>query len=805
MATKGHPPTQRSATSLPLPTNHRSRYYNPVSKIQSIIHNLDSELGQLCSLCSGPKPPGSSNNNDSSHHRRGHGATVAAGALGSRAHAKHKISDQYYQDSISKLLARTRSTSTYGSVIPPARLPLAPDAQRRQLRNVYRTRVMDAYRNRRIFTVHGNYHTVRRALLRRGWLEKLPASRYTNLQSMSEDSLLEHARRGNDYETVVLSKMVSNFPSFFIWQGKGQRDLFAEVRPFRNRVRRSHFLDFSTKVGLVGCAEQEGWYREDGVCGMSYPRFYRLGSKSVEERMAFIEDYQQTQARSVLRYIMEHKPQELIDTDNGTIMSSHLDFALTKVKQMVRQAQHCSLDDARAKPPTPTEVVEIQTFMVQSAEVLKSQAKFRVNETVMKEYVRLATQYIDQIESLRPDYRWDGSRNLWILKPGYQSRGIGIVIRSCLDEILQWTSSNQIKKYIVQKYIERPYLVYRTKFDIRQYMLLTIGESKVTVWTYRDCYLRFSSQEFTMDDLRESIHLTNNSVQKRYKNKLSRDPRLPRSNMWSLDQFKTHLRAVCAPDDTWSNIYNGFKQNLVAVVMASLDETELVKNAFELYGCDFMLDEHYNPILIEINATPDMSPSTEVTAKICPVAIKDCIRVVVDLAKNPLAPTGLFERAFEVNYTINRGSDGVQHPLELNGKQMTIFEDLPKLKNKNRTRILREILSNMKVSAGRKLDKMKKAPAKEAKANASSKKKKVPRRASKSRASLEAPAELQHSGPKTILSSATRENLALEHTAPKGFPLPERRMGGISTLSQMPYRHLRASKIYRKWSVNRCI
>jgi len=120
---------------------------------------------------------------------------------------------------------------------------------------------------------------------------------------------------------------------------------------------------------------------------------------------------------------------------------------------MVRHAEHYSLDDARIKPPTPAEIVENQTFMVQSADVLKSNAKFKVSEKVMTEYARLAGLYLDQIESLRPDYRWDGSRNLWILKPGYQSRGIGIVIRSSLDEILQWTSNNQNKKYIVQKYI----------------------------------------------------------------------------------------------------------------------------------------------------------------------------------------------------------------------------------------------------------------------------------------------------------------------------------------------------------------
>ncbi|XP_017069595.2 tubulin glycylase 3B [Drosophila eugracilis] len=755
MTTQSHTPTGF--------TGSRNSYYNPVSKIQSLIHNLDAELVQLCKQCSVNKPLSSHNNNTSygSHF----GSTFGAlGGLNSSSLGGVGAASQYRPESINNLLARARAVN------PPSRTastssPSSQEAQKRQMRNVYRTRVIDAYRNRRIFTVYGNYHTVRRALMRRGWLEKLPASRHSKLQSMSEDALLEHARRGNDYETVIISKMINHFPAFFIWQGKGQRDLCAEVRPFRNRVRRSQFLDFSTKVGLVGCAEQERWYREDGVCGMSYPRFYRLGGNNLEERMAFIEDYQQTQARSLLRYVREHQPSELI-SDHGTISSTTLDFALGKVKRMVRNAEHYSLDDARIKPPTPAEIVENQTFMVQSTDVLKSNAKFKVSEKVMTEYARLAGLYLDQIESLRSDYRWDGCRNLWILKPGYQSRGIGIVIRSSLDDILQWTSNNQNKKYIVQKYIERPLLIYRTKFDIRQYMLLCITDSKVSIWTYRDCYLRFSSQEFTMDDLRESIHLTNNSVQKRYKNKSNRDSRLPKSNMWSLDQFKAYLRQMGAPDGSWSKTYNGFKQNLVAVVMASLDETELLQNAFELYGCDFMIDEHYNPILIEINSTPDLSPSTEITARICPMVLKDCIRVVVDLPKNPTAATGLFELAFEVNYSINKGADG--KPLELNGKQMTIFENMPRPRNSPRTRLFRKILNNVKTSTSKKMEKAKEAPAKIVKtSNAKiSKKKKHGTSAENSSVSSMHPSS-QNLQPKVILNPTARENLALQYTAPK--------------------------------------
>uniref|UniRef100_A0A1A9W5I2 Tubulin glycylase 3B n=1 Tax=Glossina brevipalpis TaxID=37001 RepID=A0A1A9W5I2_9MUSC len=550
----------------------------------------------------------------------------------------------------------------------------ANSVQNKTLSSIYRARVIDAFRNRRIFTIFGNYGTIRRALIKRGWLEKLAPNRYPRLQMLSEESLLMHAKRGNEYETVAISKIINHFPAFFIWQPKGHRDLYVDVRPYRNRIRRSHGMDFSTKVGLIGCSEQLQWHRQDGVSNMLYPRFFRLGGNH-EEQAAFVEEFRMSQCRALLRYLCRNvENDEIIDYENGTISPIIIPFAAERVrKQLDEMENKISLD---IEPPAVPEY-DWAEFLQSSGRFLNHRCKLKCTYRELNEYVKKVKPIITRLDEKRPDYKFDGCRNMWILKPGYQCRGLNIIIRNNIDEILNWANNHMSRRYIVQKYIEQPLLIYRTKFDIRQYMLVYIRESTVQIWLYKDCYLRFSSQEYTMDDLREVIHLTNNSVQKKYKNKTTRDPRLPRSNMWSLEQFKAFIDMQSLPDNVWENqVYAGFKQNLTAVVLASLDETNLCENCFELYGCDFMLDEQYNPILIEINSTPDLSPSTEVTARICPMVMIDVIKVVIDLSRNNRASTGLFQKIFEINYKFRQDLNQ-KDALDIKGKSVELCKRTP--------------------------------------------------------------------------------------------------------------------------------
>ena len=121
-------------------------------------------------------------------------------------------------------------------------------------------------------------------------------------------------------------------------------------------------------------------------------------------------------------------------------------------------------------------------------------------ETVTQQLYDDCKQSIEQISVINSQHVLNGVRNAWILKPAAKSRGRGIQVADKLGTCLQQAESDG-GAMVVQKYIERPLCVYNTKFDIRQWFLVT-DWNPLTVWFYKDCYLRFCSQEYTLDDFK---------------------------------------------------------------------------------------------------------------------------------------------------------------------------------------------------------------------------------------------------------------------------------------------------------------
>lgn len=230
------------------------------------------------------------------------------------------------------------------------------------------------------------------------------------------------------------------------------------------------------------------------------------------------------------------------------------------------------------------------------------------------------------------------SKNVWIVKPAGMSRGRGIRVFNDLERLLEYADVENHKEcqWVAQKYIENPLLVCKRKFDIRQWVLVTSWDP-LTVWFYEDCYLRFSSQEFSMDDLSDQyVHLTNNSIQKysdTFHEVYGTDDggTQVEGNMWHSDDFKHYIRTTLKQPDAWdARVHPRMKEIVVASLQCVQDMVQHRKNCCELYGYDFMLDHSLVPWLIEVNSSPACDYSTPTAKRYVETGLAGIVKVIVD-------------------------------------------------------------------------------------------------------------------------------------------------------------------------------
>ena len=94
------------------------------------------------------------------------------------------------------------------------------------------------------------------------------------------------------------------------------------------------------------------------------------------------------------------------------------------------------------------------------------------------------------------------------------------------------------------------------------------------------------------------------------------------------------------------------------------------KNSCELFGYDFMIDENYNPWLIEVNSSPACDYSTKVAERIVRSGLRDALKVVIEhrawassssRRKGPPPDTGCWSKIHEgpmlTNPVASFGSD----------------------------------------------------------------------------------------------------------------------------------------------------
>jgi len=197
--------------------------------------------------------------------------------------------------------------------------------------------------------------------------------------------------------------------------------------------------------------------------------------------------------------------------------------------------------------------------------------------------------------------------------------------------IHQWNQLPRKRPLVVQSYLENPYLINNTKFDIRLYVFVT-SVNPLRIYIYENGLVRFASLAYSseMDSLSDSyVHLTNYSINKNCEGYVANeDANICQGHKWTLKSLWNYL------DERGVNI-ESIKSSIKDIVIKTFLSAENVLldmakgnvtnkyQCYELFGFDILLDANLKPWLLEVNISPSLHSSSSLDLSVKAPLIRD--------------------------------------------------------------------------------------------------------------------------------------------------------------------------------------
>lgn len=229
------------------------------------------------------------------------------------------------------------------------------------------------------------------------------------------------------------------------------------------------------------------------------------------------------------------------------------------------------------------------------------------------DYAEFLDDALDECYELRDEV--ESLDRLWILKPSMSDKGQGIrVFRSIeqLQAIFNLFEENdtneeeqpeeengvitsQLRQFVVQEYMENPLLLEaydNKKFHFRTYV---IANGDFQVFVYRQILTLFAEAPFQVPPYSNASilpmtgHLTNSCLQQ--------EPLVEK--FWDLEELTLFQKNI---------IYNKICQitrDTFKAAQADKINYQIIDNATEIYGVDFIINDNLDLQLLEVNAYPD--------------------------------------------------------------------------------------------------------------------------------------------------------------------------------------------------------
>jgi len=231
--------------------------------------------------------------------------------------------------------------------------------------------------------------------------------------------------------------------------------------------------------------------------------------------------------------------------------------------------------------------------------------------------------------------QFNGKPKTFIVKPEAASQGRGIFL------VRNWNSIHPGERSIVQRYINKPYLIEGLKFDLRIYVLI-YGCNPFRLFLYKEGLARLATEQYVAPKGKnlknQFIHLTNyaiNKVNENYEfnieeNNASTGHKRSLEFVWEYIKKnrgnpnkvkrkikKCIIKTFCAVHPYLSRIYKEAQPNDFAN-----------NKCFEILGFDILIDHKLKPWLLEVNHAPSLNVDSPFDHKVKSELLKDTFKLL---------------------------------------------------------------------------------------------------------------------------------------------------------------------------------
>ncbi|TNV82551.1 hypothetical protein FGO68_gene13598 [Halteria grandinella] len=230
----------------------------------------------------------------------------------------------------------------------------------------------------------------------------------------------------------------------------------------------------------------------------------------------------------------------------------------------------------------------------------------------------------------------------WIVKPSASSQGKGIFLTNNIAEIPQKQSM------IASQYIANPMLIDDYKFDLRVYVGIT-SINPLRVYVYEEGLTRFATVKYNQTSKKQSryVHLTNYSLNKYNANFINNtDAEVDdQGSKWSLTALRRKMAQLGIDHDRiFKKIEDIIIKTLISGENVINNATEMFVpypgNCFELLGFDILIDDQFEPWLLEINLSPSLNCDSPLDQKIKSNLISDLFNLAGMVYLDERGPVG---------------------------------------------------------------------------------------------------------------------------------------------------------------------